>query len=580
MNFRRGGILALIVLLSGCQTSLNQAGTDTKPSVITETPSIVVQKSGSFTNTFATTPELQEQQRLLREIQALPKSDNDLAVEWIKRNNRHLSPAFLYELSRRALSKNPNQAMEWFVVASIRARYDAARCVDKTARQGVTTLSRIAVNVAKYAQSNRAAFGQAGLSALSRSDLFDSDVSPIWICIHGLKAITAGLNKQKLTEAEWFVPKASWPELKRKIIERQTVYFQGQGKPQVDAIAQSKQTFSVYTFEDNLNFGEFSWLNGNELVISARNKSKDAQKNKDLYLWRPEADKRPFEKISGTQRWCAGQEILMYQTSMKFVKGGRNEFRYRMGRKNALENRELIEKGVYSAIDRHQDWSVGFTRRSSPYRQNSFTCELVKDDELPVIENANWQPLIDDDGFLSFKFARAELRSEEPAVIFARATDLKAKPLAIYWSAVLPKCVKYYDFMDAYFLSPCGLGLKNIAALKVEECIPFWWLKISPSGLQVDEQCAPVDSLVENLPQMVPSKAGLLRLIQSRRTLHGKKIGGVYLTSPNGLSEKILDAWVSDFAMSPNGCHLAVKHRVGSGFRDTRIDVVDVCSGK
>lgn len=75
--------------------------------------------------------------RHFEELHERPFSENVFVIPWLKDNIYDLPPPYLYELARRVFQTDPEEACVWFWLGSIRCRYDAYRCVDKTAGQGI-----------------------------------------------------------------------------------------------------------------------------------------------------------------------------------------------------------------------------------------------------------------------------------------------------------------------------------------------------------------------------------------------------------------------------------------------------------
>ena len=543
----------------------------------TTPPEIVIQEGGNITNILTTTPSLKKLSALFKAIRELPPGLDPKVAHWINGNTNYLPPAFLYELSRRLMSIDKDTAMEWFAIARIRAHYDAFRCADKTSRQGILELPQIASEVARHWESHRQEYGQAGLKALARPDLFTDQVSPLWICIHGMRAVLAGLEKKALTKEQWFVPEGDWPKIKQELLASFTEYYRQQSIPQDDPIPASKLRYAVHEPQDALRFEGYAWLNGKELVIGVNNGAKDYSKRIDLFLWRPGSAEKLREIVRGTSVWCAGRGNVMYKTGRSSPEKGVNELIYQFGTIERTFERRHRVKGDLNLAVQVQDWSIVWSRVDNPYQQSPFNCQWVKNEGLST--KFKWLPLLGD-GFLAFRFDSKKLTGSQPSVLYASNPDDAVTPLPIKWNPVLPKCVKYFEFIDAYFLSPCGIGRGNIADIKNQKCIPYWWLRKKGGGLEVEETCLPVDSVTENLPIMFPSKVGILRLISSRRTFHGPKIGGVYVTAQEGMVTKIFDAWIKDALMSPDGCLLALRHGAENNFNKLRINVIDVCSAQ
>ncbi|NFV78711.1 hypothetical protein [Magnetospirillum aberrantis] len=136
-------------------------------------------------------------------------ADDDRVVAWETRHANALSAGYLFDLARRLLPRDPDRALEWYVVAQVRGRYDAGRCVDDTAERAVSRLARQANSVLRYGEARRAEFAAAGQRAMARPDLLAHTVSPDWICAQGLSGMggrSAGTT-----------PPATWPKLENRL---------------------------------------------------------------------------------------------------------------------------------------------------------------------------------------------------------------------------------------------------------------------------------------------------------------------------------------------------------------------------
>lgn len=136
-------------------------------------------------------------------------TDDGAVIAWERTHQAALSSGYLFDLSRRLLPVDPDQAMEWYVVAMVRGRYDAGRCVDDTAGRAVSRLSRMAAQVLRYGEAHRSDFAGAGLRALARPDLLAHTVSPDWVCAQALSGMggrSAGTT-----------PPVTWPALEQKL---------------------------------------------------------------------------------------------------------------------------------------------------------------------------------------------------------------------------------------------------------------------------------------------------------------------------------------------------------------------------
>lgn len=157
-----------------------------------------------------------------------PMTENAVLVPQLIASVHTLPPQYLYELARRLWLTDRSKAMEWLVVGMARARYDALRCVDKSARQGIAFLPLIAPDVMTGAKENRKAFSAAGRRALVRADLYADMVSPAWICSHGIRAISMALEGKKAMQGDWVISPAEWESVKSAVNVELARYFDEQ----------------------------------------------------------------------------------------------------------------------------------------------------------------------------------------------------------------------------------------------------------------------------------------------------------------------------------------------------------------
>ena len=146
-----------------------------------------------------------------------PMAESALLVPQLIASVNTLSPQYLYELARRLWPTEQSKAMEWLVVGMARARYDALRCVDKSAREGIGFLGAIAPDVMTGIKEKRKAFSEAGRRALARADLYSDAVSPAWICGHGIQAISMALEGKKANQRDWLTSSAEWEGVKSAV---------------------------------------------------------------------------------------------------------------------------------------------------------------------------------------------------------------------------------------------------------------------------------------------------------------------------------------------------------------------------
>ena len=257
----RKSTLALATILT---LGLPSTGAQTQQSD-PKRPQLSSETRGNVTNVQVVDPALVKQAQDFATLRQIPGDKNTALVPWLMANAHTLPPSFVFETARRLWEiGRRDEAFEWFALAYARARYDAARCVDTTAPQGIAGLPPIAANVQAGIDQFRSEFGAAGLRALSRPDAFSSAVSPWWICSHGIAAVRAGLEKRSIDQSDWLKPEAEWTALRSKVTEQLTAFFTEQGRPQDDPIPISKTLYEVTA----IGTGNFRDLHGS-ITIAA-----------------------------------------------------------------------------------------------------------------------------------------------------------------------------------------------------------------------------------------------------------------------------------------------------------------------
>lgn len=124
-----------------------------------------------------------------QDLRNQPREHDDAVIGYVKENADRLPPFFLMEMARRFYPSDREEALWWYHVGYIRGLYDALRCADKTAANGLGILNKIAPEVAGLAERDQTAFRRRGLEVLEWRGLYRSEASPWWICSHGERAI-------------------------------------------------------------------------------------------------------------------------------------------------------------------------------------------------------------------------------------------------------------------------------------------------------------------------------------------------------------------------------------------------------
>jgi hypothetical protein len=148
-----------------------------------------------------------------------PESEDAAIVRDLKPRLDRVTYPYLYEYARRVASTNPEEAVVTFWRAGIRARYDAARCTDKTAVQGISAWPPVSGKALELARSPeyKTRTKEMMLRAAALEENVNIDYEPSTICFHGMSAIQAGMDKKPLEN--WHVPRSEWPQVHQKLLQ-------------------------------------------------------------------------------------------------------------------------------------------------------------------------------------------------------------------------------------------------------------------------------------------------------------------------------------------------------------------------
>ncbi|WP_428248034.1 hypothetical protein [Ferrovibrio sp.] len=538
-------ILALLCLVLPATTTAQPTAGETK------SPAIGIETQGNLTNFMVVDPDLTEQAQKLQVLRALPDSADAVLVPWLQLNAKDLLPAYSYELARRLWNLGRrDDALEWYARGFLHARYDAMRCTDTTAGQGVAFLPQLAPNVVAGIQQYRAAFGAAGLRALQQPDLFASTVSPWWICSHGMAAMRAGLQNQTMSGDAWLKPESEWAGLRASMKTDMTRFFEEQSKPQDDPIPMSAIRHSTMNLPPG-SYGRFAWLNTTTLLVEATEQRENVIKQ--LRLDQPQ---QPLEEVARIQApWCAGGSMFTFRSGYERLSKSQVRLTFRTGTLNSPESISFETGDLLRYADMDHSGNTGHSLSTSPWRQSPFDCRWVKHEGLSgANNNANWIPLLPGHGFLSF--TGADGQQSQRVLHFASETAAPVE-LPIPTTGLTSTSIKYSAFRNAYFIAPIAQRPKQGEA--VPQCRPYWWLN-NYGKQRVEEVCLPTDALDnQGYGMIAPSRDGILRAITSRPTAHGDLPGGVYRTGADGRSEKIYEGRVWGMSVSPSGCTAAIR---------------------
>ncbi|MDD2685763.1 MAG: hypothetical protein PHY62_06360 [Gallionella sp.] len=495
-----------------------------------------------------------------------PMSENQALIPQLTVAANMLPPQYLYELARRLWLTDKSAAMEWFAVGMARARYDALRCVDTTSHQGISYLSMIAPDVAKGAEADRAAFGEAGLRAMARPDLFIDSISPSWICNHGIKAINSALSGKPMNERDWLRPPSEWEGIRIEVRKDLTHFFSEQGKPQDDPIPMTTAKFPRTTLAGMMT-ASYGWLDSERLVATIADKDVDGKPVKRVVVL--ERDGKQDDVAVTDGMWCAGNGTLSYQTEKEVLPDKSLRITLASGMPGKWSSRTLELRYPFLDIFGPQNFGQSWSLPSNATRQSPFDCRWVTDETLSGPKNANqWFPLLKDDGSILFE---TEAGKQQARWIDAKGMSIV---LPVDVNRISLSSFRYLGWKKAYFVTQTWSRFSH-KEKTLPSCIPGAY--IYPKETRVEEVCVPFDTAnTANAVMFHPTKIGWLRGTIYRNTPHGVKTGGIYLVRPNEKVEKLVDGQLENWSVSPDGCRVAFSLRPAEG--KSSLEVIDLCS--
>lgn len=151
--------------------------------------------------------------------------DREIAEQLYNARNE-IPAAYLFEAARRYASFDPDQAVYVFFLARGRALYDALRCLDSTATNGVPIVTDMAggevaafMNISDDGQAfANVTRMQAALDRLQENgEIFTGGFTPWWICSASDSVYIAATNSAPMPENEWLKPREIWPSSRRLV---------------------------------------------------------------------------------------------------------------------------------------------------------------------------------------------------------------------------------------------------------------------------------------------------------------------------------------------------------------------------
>ena len=131
-------------------------------------------------------------------------------------------PPIIYAVSNILFDKGyKDDAAMWFYIAQLRARYDANRCNDDTARSAVAILNeKYGAKINEYALKDIDKLKTIVDNAVEFVQEYEGTYDPRWINLHGMWSINGIEQGQTLS-----YPESEWPAIKKKSIDEYEAGF-------------------------------------------------------------------------------------------------------------------------------------------------------------------------------------------------------------------------------------------------------------------------------------------------------------------------------------------------------------------
>lgn len=165
--------------------------------------------------------------KLIQSLQSSSRSERDQAAQVVLDNPQSVIPPVLCQLSAVLFERGEkDEAAFWFQAGRLRARYDANRCADVSAREAVGVLTqRYGPDINKYLFQDDERLKRTVHRAVEWEEKTPHDYDHRWINLHGLHAIQSGLDPNgKSAKAPLSLPEDQWPRIAQ---ETRDTYLKG-----------------------------------------------------------------------------------------------------------------------------------------------------------------------------------------------------------------------------------------------------------------------------------------------------------------------------------------------------------------
>ena len=163
---------------------------------------------------------------LYKELHEKPLEESAAVAAVLESAIYDLPSYFIYELARRKGYASPEDGLAWFWVGAIRLRYDALRCKDPSAWNGLRLVSQVVQDTLGDDLKTDMPFQtEITEAAYQLESKFPLDTSPVWACMHGAEITNKNMQAQlegkelQIDANELIKPRKEWPAIHDEVLQ-------------------------------------------------------------------------------------------------------------------------------------------------------------------------------------------------------------------------------------------------------------------------------------------------------------------------------------------------------------------------
>lgn len=154
----------------------------------------------------------------LRVLDTGSASQKDKTIDEIKTNPSKYNPVVFYHMSKVLFDKNQkDDAAFWFYAGQLRARYDANRCADISARSAVAVLNQqFGSPINRYTMQDLPKLEETVNKVLAFDEKTAHDYDNRWINLHGMNSMIDSMEGEQNKKQELSLPQSQWASIAKQ----------------------------------------------------------------------------------------------------------------------------------------------------------------------------------------------------------------------------------------------------------------------------------------------------------------------------------------------------------------------------